>query len=179
MALMCKHLVHGTLHFKVNVMTWSLHRANSLLLLVTKWNCTGLLERLICADSVALPCIGKAQAHFKCSSFMFFSFANTIFKCFYRSHLKYLKLKNSLKDVCEKERKARLRNKAFLQEFDAIENRLSTLISNSKTSHDTKVIIKKNINLYITPCTLKQNYWVSSLKHKSNFLFIIVSYCMC
>lgn len=56
------------------------------------------------------------------------------------SHLKYMKLKNTLKDVCEKERKAFLRNKAFLQEFDAIENRLSALISNSKTSHDTKML---------------------------------------
>ncbi|XP_072265601.1 centrosomal protein kizuna [Pyxicephalus adspersus] len=56
------------------------------------------------------------------------------------SHLKYLKLKNALKDVCEKERKAHLRNQAFLQEFDATENRLHALISNSQSSRDTKML---------------------------------------
>ncbi|KAM5165459.1 centrosomal protein kizuna isoform 2-T2 [Mantella aurantiaca] len=56
------------------------------------------------------------------------------------SHLKYVKLKNSLKEVCKKERKAHLRNQSFLQEFEAIENRLHGLISSSKLSHDTKML---------------------------------------
>uniref|UniRef100_A0A8C5PL55 Centrosomal protein kizuna n=1 Tax=Leptobrachium leishanense TaxID=445787 RepID=A0A8C5PL55_9ANUR len=48
-------------------------------------------------------------------------------------HLKYTKLKHSLKEFCEKEKKARLRNQAFLQEFQRIEARLHGLISTAST----------------------------------------------
>ncbi|XP_068088535.1 centrosomal protein kizuna isoform X2 [Hyperolius riggenbachi] len=55
-------------------------------------------------------------------------------------HLKYVKLKHSLKEVIEKEKKAHLRNQAFLQEFDVIEARFHALLSNSQASHNTKML---------------------------------------
>ncbi|XP_040285631.1 centrosomal protein kizuna [Bufo bufo] len=51
----------------------------------------------------------------------------------------YERLKNSLRDICEKEKKARLRNQAFLQEFGSLEARLSFLISNSRISQNMKM----------------------------------------
>ncbi|XP_063299791.1 centrosomal protein kizuna isoform X1 [Pelobates fuscus] len=55
-------------------------------------------------------------------------------------HLKYAKLKHSLKDVCEKEKKARLRNKTFLQEIHRIESGLHDLISNTCTLQQNKML---------------------------------------
>ncbi|XP_073528555.1 centrosomal protein kizuna isoform X3 [Phyllobates terribilis] len=50
-----------------------------------------------------------------------------------------VKLKNSLKEICEKEKKARLRNETFLQDFKSIEARLLFLVSNSRTSQPAKM----------------------------------------
>ncbi|KAE8601145.1 hypothetical protein XENTR_v10013554 [Xenopus tropicalis] len=54
-------------------------------------------------------------------------------------HLKYIKLKNSLKEICERGKKARLRNQAFLHEFDLIETRLHGLISNANALQQKKM----------------------------------------
>nr|A1L2H3.2 RecName: Full=Centrosomal protein kizuna; AltName: Full=Polo-like kinase 1 substrate 1 [Xenopus laevis] len=59
-------------------------------------------------------------------------------------HLKYMKLKNSLKEVCERGKKAHLRNQAFLQEFDLIEARLFGLISNANALQKKKMQLKSH-----------------------------------
>ncbi|XP_053317102.1 centrosomal protein kizuna [Spea bombifrons] len=48
-------------------------------------------------------------------------------------HLKYMKLKHSLEQLCEKETKARVRNQSYLQEFERLETHLHALISNTRT----------------------------------------------
>ncbi|XP_056423622.1 centrosomal protein kizuna isoform X2 [Hyla sarda] len=55
-------------------------------------------------------------------------------------HRQYEKLKNSLREICEKEKKARLRNQTFLQEFESIEARLRFLLTNSRISQHTKML---------------------------------------
>ncbi|XP_069810326.1 centrosomal protein kizuna isoform X2 [Dendropsophus ebraccatus] len=57
----------------------------------------------------------------------------------YLCHRQYEKLKNSLREICEKEKAARLRNQTFLQEFESIEARLHFLLSNSRVSQHAKV----------------------------------------
>ncbi|KAM4770902.1 centrosomal protein kizuna [Rhinophrynus dorsalis] len=54
--------------------------------------------------------------------------------------LKYAKLKQSLKEVCEREKRARLRNQAFLQEFDRVEARLLGLIANTNSRQQMKAL---------------------------------------
>ncbi|KAM9316790.1 centrosomal protein kizuna, partial [Gastrophryne carolinensis] len=56
----------------------------------------------------------------------------------HRCQLKYMKLKHSLEEVCEKEKKANQRNQAFLQEFNVAQARLQALIS--RTSLDRKML---------------------------------------
>ncbi|XP_077138899.1 centrosomal protein kizuna isoform X2 [Ranitomeya variabilis] len=57
-----------------------------------------------------------------------YSLSNT-----YMCRRQCVKLKNSLREICEKEKKARLRNETFLQDFKSIEARLRFLLSNSRT----------------------------------------------
>ncbi|KAM4695526.1 centrosomal protein kizuna isoform 2-T2 [Discoglossus pictus] len=54
--------------------------------------------------------------------------------------LKHTKLKNSLKEACEMEKRARLRNQTFLQDFDRIEAHLLNLISNFSTAQQQKML---------------------------------------
>ncbi|XP_075059936.1 centrosomal protein kizuna [Mixophyes fleayi] len=56
------------------------------------------------------------------------------------NYLKYVKLQHSLRELCEKEKKAHLRNQAFLQEFYGIETCLHTLMTNSRPSPRTKML---------------------------------------
>ncbi|XP_073528554.1 centrosomal protein kizuna isoform X2 [Phyllobates terribilis] len=63
-----------------------------------------------------------------------YSLSNT-----YMCRRQCVKLKNSLKEICEKEKKARLRNETFLQDFKSIEARLLFLVSNSRTSQPAKM----------------------------------------
>lgn len=57
----------------------------------------------------------------------------------YMSRQQYEKVKNSLREICEKEKAAHLRNQSFLQEFESIEVRLRFLLSNSRISQHTKM----------------------------------------
>ncbi|XP_071996716.1 centrosomal protein kizuna isoform X1 [Engystomops pustulosus] len=57
----------------------------------------------------------------------------------YLYHRQYERLKSSLREICEKEKMARLRNKTFLREFESIEARLRFLLSNSMMSPRTKM----------------------------------------
>ncbi|XP_069625029.1 centrosomal protein kizuna [Ranitomeya imitator] len=63
-----------------------------------------------------------------------YSLSNT-----YMCRRQCVKLKNSLSEICEKEKKARLRNETFLQDFKSIEARLRFLVSNSRTSQAAKM----------------------------------------
>ncbi|XP_063774250.1 centrosomal protein kizuna isoform X2 [Pseudophryne corroboree] len=60
--------------------------------------------------------------------------------CSHLNHLRYMALKRSLSEICEKEKRANLRNRAFLQEFYGIEASLHALISNSRKSPHTKML---------------------------------------
>ncbi|XP_073413508.1 centrosomal protein kizuna isoform X2 [Dendrobates tinctorius] len=51
-----------------------------------------------------------------------------------------VKLKNSLREICEKEKKARLRNETFLQDLRSIEARFRILVSNSRASQPAKML---------------------------------------
>ncbi|XP_066451853.1 centrosomal protein kizuna isoform X2 [Eleutherodactylus coqui] len=57
----------------------------------------------------------------------------------YLCYRQYEKLKNSLREICEKEKKARLRNQTFLHELESIEARLRFLSSKSRTFQHTKM----------------------------------------
>ncbi|XP_075195496.1 centrosomal protein kizuna isoform X2 [Anomaloglossus baeobatrachus] len=63
-----------------------------------------------------------------------YSLSNT-----YMSHRHCVKLKNSLREICEKEKKARHRNETFLQDFRSIEARLRFLLSNTMTLQRAKM----------------------------------------
>ncbi|MEE6474736.1 hypothetical protein FKM82_010477 [Ascaphus truei] len=56
------------------------------------------------------------------------------------SHLKYMKLKHSLKEICERGKRARLRNQAFLKEIDHIEAHIRSLMSNTDKLQHMKML---------------------------------------
>ncbi|XP_053567987.1 centrosomal protein kizuna [Bombina bombina] len=58
----------------------------------------------------------------------------------YICHLKHTKLQLSLKEACEREKRARLRNQAIIQEFDRIEAQFHTLIAGVSKMQQKKML---------------------------------------
>nr|XP_033791657.1 centrosomal protein kizuna isoform X2 [Geotrypetes seraphini] len=57
-----------------------------------------------------------------------------------RAHRQYLKLKQSLQEICEREKRAQLRNQEFLREFDQIETQIMTLKASKQKLQNLKML---------------------------------------
>ncbi|XP_030052085.1 centrosomal protein kizuna isoform X2 [Microcaecilia unicolor] len=57
-----------------------------------------------------------------------------------RAHRRYVKLKQSLQEICEREKRARLRNQEFLRDFDQIEAQIMTLRASKQKLQNLKML---------------------------------------
>ncbi|XP_078505451.1 centrosomal protein kizuna isoform X2 [Lissotriton helveticus] len=82
------------------------------------------------------------------------------------SHLKYVKLKNSLKEICEWEKRAHRRNQEILQDFDRIEAHIMTLTTNTDKLQQMKSEYEKCKQTMVQ--TFKKSKRISSDEEDKN-----------
>nr|XP_020032252.1 centrosomal protein kizuna isoform X2 [Castor canadensis] len=61
--------------------------------------------------------------------------------------LKYVKLKKYLEEICESERRARLRNQEYLMQFEHVQDRVGHFTTNTETLQKLKVAVQAGISL--------------------------------
>nr|XP_007959736.2 centrosomal protein kizuna isoform X4 [Chlorocebus sabaeus] len=64
----------------------------------------------------------------------------------YKLKLKYVKLKNYLKEICESEKKARIRNQEYLERFERVQAHALHFTTNTEKLEKLKVAVQEGIN---------------------------------